>query len=81
MNLIEKGCLDFLTFLSNICVDSTSVKLVLMALAFQEVFPTNLPNIPPDRDIEFCIDLEMNTLPISIFPSLTSLAELGELKT
>ena len=47
---------------------------------FSEVFPTNLPSLPPDRDIDFCIDVELGTQPISIPPYHIALAELKELK-
>ena len=38
------------------------------------------PDMPPDRDIDFCIDLEPGTRPISIPPYRMSPAELRELK-
>ncbi|WMV33602.1 hypothetical protein MTR67_026987 [Solanum verrucosum] len=33
---------------------------------FREVFSTDFPDMPLDRDIDFCIDLEPDTRPISI---------------
>ena len=36
--------------------------------------------MPPDRDIDFCIDLESDTRPISIPPYRMAPAELRELK-
>ena len=42
--------------------------------------PADLPRVPPDRDIDFCIDLEPGTLPISIPPYRMAPAELTELK-
>ena len=36
--------------------------------------------MPPDRDIDFCIDLEPGTRPISISPYRMAPAELRELK-
>ena len=47
---------------------------------FSEVFPTDLPGLPPDRDINFCIDVEPGTRPISIPPYLMTPVELKELK-
>ena len=47
---------------------------------FSEVFPTDLPGLPPDRDIDFCIDVEPGTRPISIPPYRMAPAELKELK-
>lgn len=47
---------------------------------FREVFLTNLPSTPPNRDMDFHIDLEHGTLPISIPPYFMALVELRELK-
>ncbi|XP_069145658.1 uncharacterized protein [Solanum lycopersicum] len=41
---------------------------------------TDLPGMPPDRDIDFCIDLEPSTRSISIPPYRIAPAELRELK-
>ncbi|WMV23972.1 hypothetical protein MTR67_017357 [Solanum verrucosum] len=45
-----------------------------------EVFPTYLPGMPPDRDIDFCIDFEPSTHPISIHLYRMAPADLRELK-
>ncbi|WMV49561.1 hypothetical protein MTR67_042946 [Solanum verrucosum] len=45
-----------------------------------EVFTNDLPGMPPDRDIDFCIDLEPGTRPISIPPYRMAPIELRELK-
>ena len=45
-----------------------------------EVFRTNLPRLPPDRDIDFCIDVDTGTQPISIPPYRMAPAEVKELK-
>ncbi|XP_070007284.1 uncharacterized protein [Nicotiana sylvestris] len=42
---------------------------------FADVFPSDLPGMPPDRDIDFCIDLAPGTQPISIPPSCMALKE------
>ncbi|XP_069152883.1 uncharacterized protein [Solanum lycopersicum] len=47
---------------------------------FSEVFPTDLLDLPPDRDIDFCIVVETGTQPISIPPYSMAPAELKELK-
>ena len=44
------------------------------------MFPADLPAMPPDRDIDFCIDLEPGPRPISIPPYRMSPDELRELK-
>lgn len=45
-----------------------------------DVFPINLPSIPLDCDIDFVIDLESNTKPISISPYQMAPVELKELR-
>ena len=35
---------------------------------FLYVFPEDLPGLPPDRDVEFAIELEPSTAPISWHP-------------
>jgi hypothetical protein len=36
-----------------------------MVYEFSDVFPDDLPGLPPDRDMEFTIELEPGTGPIS----------------
>ena len=47
---------------------------------FPDVFPEELPGIPPDREVEFVIDLLPGTAPISKRPYRMSVEELKELK-
>ena len=48
---------------------------------YLDVFPEDLPGVPVDREIEFCIDLIPGTQPISIPPYRMAPVELRELKT
>jgi hypothetical protein len=47
---------------------------------FPDVFPDELPGLPPDRDIEFRIELVPGIAPISRRPYRMSPDELVELK-
>jgi hypothetical protein len=47
---------------------------------FQDVFPKELPRMPPDREIEFTIDLIPGTSPIAQAPYKMGPKELEELK-
>ncbi|KAK1646343.1 hypothetical protein QYE76_064148 [Lolium multiflorum] len=47
---------------------------------FQDVFPTELPGMPPDREIEFTVDLIPGTSPIAKAPYKMGPTELKELK-
>ena len=47
---------------------------------FLDMFPKDLPGVPPFREINFGIDLDPDTKQISIPPSRMTPAELKELK-
>jgi hypothetical protein len=47
---------------------------------FSDVFPDDLPRMPPERAIEFKIDLQSGTTPIAKAPYKMSSVELKELK-
>ncbi|WMV33308.1 hypothetical protein MTR67_026693 [Solanum verrucosum] len=57
-----------------------SFHLLNLLSEFREVFPSDLLGMPPDRDIDFYIDLEPGTHPISIPPYRMAPTELRELK-
>ena len=48
---------------------------------FPDVFPEELPGMPPDRAVEFIVDLIPGTTPISKRPYKMSPHELAELKS
>ena len=47
---------------------------------FPDIFPNELPGLPPDREIEFYIDLIPRAQPVSIQPYKMALPELIELR-
>jgi hypothetical protein len=47
---------------------------------YPDVFPDELPGMPPDRDVEFVIELQPDTAPISKQPYRLPPRELAELK-
>ena len=51
-----------------------------MVNEFIDVFSEDLPGLPPDREIEFIIDLQPGITPISQAPYRMAPAELKELK-
>jgi hypothetical protein len=56
------------------------LKKILVVCEYADVFPDELPGMPPDRDIEFAIELQPGTTPISKRPYRMPPAELVELK-
>ena len=47
---------------------------------FGDVFPKELPGLPPEREIEFSVELLPGTSPISIAPYRRAPIKLKELK-
>ncbi|XP_070020655.1 uncharacterized protein [Nicotiana sylvestris] len=60
--------------------DTPTIDSVPIVRDFPDVFPTDLLDMPPDRDIDFGIELVPGTQPISIPPYRMAPAELKELK-
>jgi hypothetical protein len=52
----------------------------LVVCDFPEVFPEDISDLPPEREVEFSIDLVPGTRPVSMAPYRMSTTELGELK-
>ena len=59
---------------------SLDLASILMVCEFQDVFPEDLPRLPPDRDVEFSIELEPSTAPISQRPYRMAPKELAKIK-
>ena len=49
-------------------VQSTTIEEVPVVCEYPDVFPKELPGMPPDRDLEFIIDLIPGTAPIAKRP-------------
>ena len=47
---------------------------------YEDVFLDELPGLPPQRDVDFCIELHPVTLPISMTLHRMAPVELQELK-
>jgi hypothetical protein len=62
------------------CYDSCSLEDIPVAYEFPDVFPEDLPGMPTDQDVEFSIELQPSTAPISRRPYKITPKELAELK-
>jgi len=56
------------------------LEIIPVVCEYPDVFPEDLPGMPPDRDIEFVIELQPGTTPISRRPYRMTPSELAELK-
>ncbi|CAL9025414.1 unnamed protein product [Prunus brigantina] len=57
------------------------LELIPIVKNFSDVFPEELFGLPPEREVEFSIDIYPSTSPISIPPHRMAPAKLKELKT
>ena len=78
--MVEKGCSSYLAYVRDSSAEVPSMDSILVVCEFPEVFPADLLGMPPDRDIDFCIDLVPGTQPIFIPPYRMAPPELKELK-
>jgi hypothetical protein len=61
-------------------LDANQGSEVLVVNEFPDVFREELPGMPPDRGIEFVIELNPGTIPIYKTPYRMATPELAELK-
>ncbi|XP_012487976.1 uncharacterized protein LOC105801188 [Gossypium raimondii] len=66
--LVRKGCEVFLAYINISEAEGPSVGDVRTIKEFFDVFPNELPRLPPNREIEFGIELLSVTTPVSIAP-------------
>ncbi|XP_027171655.1 uncharacterized protein LOC113771252 [Coffea eugenioides] len=78
--MLHKGAQGFLAFLINAPSDQVKLEDVLVVREFPDVFPEELKTLPPEREVEFKIDLVPGTAPISKTPYRMVPEELKELK-
>ncbi|XP_073138609.1 uncharacterized protein [Henckelia pumila] len=79
--LVLDGCESFLASLSLTEFPARpSIVDVDVVRDFGDVFPDDVTGIPPDREVEFSIDLVPGTVPISKAPYILAPTEMRELK-
>ncbi|XP_070046441.1 uncharacterized protein [Nicotiana tomentosiformis] len=79
-NMIEKEYLSYLDFVRNVSADAPMVDSVPVVRKFPDVFPIDISGMPPDRNIDFVIDLAHVTQPISFTLYRMAIGKLNELK-
>ena len=77
--LVRSGCECYLAFITE-DKRSQGVEEIPIVCEFPDIFPEEIPGLPPVREIDFTIELLPGTAPISIAPYRMAPAELGELK-
>jgi len=77
--LLKKGCYGYLCAVNAVPSQELELRDISIVSEFFEVFQ-EVPRLPPDRDIEFTIDLVPHTTPTSKIPYRMAPAESAELK-
>ena len=79
--MICHGCEAYLAFVSSDSQNSElKIQVIPVIIDFSDVFSDELQGLPPDREIEFAIEIQPGTDPISIPPYRLAPAELKELE-
>ena len=78
--MLHKGCQGYLAYVVETEKEGTLVDEIPVVREFPDVFPDDIVGLPPDREVEFTIDLIPRTEPISIPPYRMAPTELRELK-
>lgn len=79
--LLRQGCQAYLAHGVDNGKQAPAVDEIPVVNQFEDVFPEELPRLPPDREIEFTIDLAPGTAPISKAPYRMAPVEMKELAT
>ena len=78
--LLQKGCKGYLAHVVDTRSDEVRLEDVSVVREFLDVFPDDLPGLPPKLETDFPIDLVSGTAPISLPPYRMAPTELKELK-
>ena len=78
--MLRKSYSRYLAYVVEVREDDVRLEDILVVREFPDVFPDDLPGLPPDREIDFQIELAPRTEPISRAPYRMAPAELKELK-
>ena len=77
---LQKGYPAYLVYVINKYIQEAKLETIPIFKEFLEVFPKELIGLPPDRELEFTIDLIPSSAPVSQAPYRMAPSELKELK-
>jgi hypothetical protein len=77
---MRKGCKLYAILALNEKGVAEGLEHLPVVKEFVDIFPEELPGMPPERELEFTIDLKLGTEPIARTPYRMSTPELQELK-
>ncbi|CAH9107428.1 unnamed protein product, partial [Cuscuta europaea] len=77
---IRKGYETYLCLLKEVNIEEPNIYQIAVVNEFPDVFPEEIPGMPPEREVEFSIELMPGTAPISKAPYRMAPKEMQELK-
>ena len=66
--MLRRGCRGYLAVVRRVEAETGAVKNVPVVCEFPDIFPEELPGLPPEREIEFCIDVVCGANSTSVPP-------------
>ena len=78
---LRKNDLTFLAHIVDKTKEEVSIQDIPVAREFPDIFPEDLPGVPPERQVEFRIDLVPGATPIAKSPYRLAPAEMQELSS
>src|SRR5262249_18338910 len=78
--LLAKGCMGYLAHVMDTRVISDELQNLPIVRDYLDIFSGELSGLPPEREVEFGIELYLGTNPITIAPYRMAPTELKELK-
>lgn len=78
--LIHKGPEAFLAYIVDTRAYESKLDHVPIILEYVDIFPKELSRLPPDRELEFAIDMVPRSTSKSMAPYRMALIELNKLK-
>ena len=79
--MLCQGCESYLAHVRDVDKEAPKTEGITIVNEFPNVFPGELPRLPPDREIEFAIDLAPGIEPVSKGPYKMAHVEMKELAT
>ncbi|KAL8099363.1 hypothetical protein AgCh_031855 [Apium graveolens] len=79
--LRRQGCEMYIAYVLNTEKGSPKIEDIPVVCEFSDVFPDELPGLPPYREIEFTIDLAPGTDAVSKAPYRMAPVEIKDLST
>ena len=78
---LRKGCEAFLALVLDSKRGQVNLEDILVIKEFSDVFPEELPGLPPEREVDLAIEVLHGATSISRAPYRMAPTKLNELKT